>query len=335
MDEVSRTELTKNPNELLDQQISKFINSSQQDREKMWTSKEFVISFPKLTQRMLSPEALERFKSDDRYTIFKSSLDIFKRRNFSGFQTGPANYNYTPTYRLLFTKAGNIRTATDSDINESNKGDTPLQHTTLACVLLLGMSVENETDAMREFLNFYDSRRYVRNIIDSLLVKTNATRSWIKENELDMATGYEWDTQLAELIVNLPEHLISSEKNHPRLLPTEFRDIKLYSQEAVDVFIDYALIFAHTLPLTQKRSLNIIDFIMYIRHLPSEFVMRPSTQAALAQLRKFAREKHGKKDNEKSDVIGKMPTASELLPKPPRISQKFRWLHRDVKQLLS
>lgn len=273
---------------------------------------------------MLSQEGLEKFSKDDRNQMFQVLFSQFQDTLYLGGQD------------YVFLLDGTIRQ------NRPGKGYPSdadyLPRVNFASMLLLDLSLDK---GLEDILNLYQKLRMGQNrgqtaplksAIGLLLNKNSIARKWIKNNQLDIATGYEWDTELAQLLLNLPEHVINPRRNLPRWLPGELRQpnfSRLYSTEAVDIFLDYAVIYAQNLPLNGARMDQMYDFISEIRRYPADFVLNPSTQAALIFLREYT---HTQGNIKSEASIGKVPVARELLPHPPRIL-KFRWLNPEVEKL--
>lgn len=323
----------------LDEQIRVFLAASQEERNKKWQAKEFSAIFPKFIKRVLSPQGLEIFSSKDRQEIFISTLETFltlpwtpprwwKHQEDEARQPIGALGLRFPESEEVFSRAGREH---EEEVNTDS-----LMNTEIASVLLLGMSLDDEEQAMREVVEFYQrlgpKRGSFRQSLGLLLVRDNITRKWIKTNQLDVATGYEWDQQITELILNLPENVINPTKNLPQGLPKEmtYHLKTLYSMEAIDIFLDYAVIYVQSLPMTKKRADQIQDFTLEVRRLPEDFVLAPPTQAVLIQLRQAIIRQRLQPE----PSPGKIPVARELLPQPPRIL-RIRWLNPEVKKLLS
>lgn len=302
---ISELTTSKNLQEDLNRQVREFLSLDQEDRNNRFQSKEFLIIFPNLVKRMLSPDGLKEFSSESRGEIFATSLTRFS---------------------TSFSYPGGVIM---SEVRDS------LQRSADASIVLLGMSMPDEEQAMRNIVGLYKElnkkRPSFRQSLGLLLAKSSATRAWIKTNQLDLATGYEWDTQLAELILNLPENSINPSRNLPHELPGIMGGSlsRIYSTQATDIFLDYALEYANNMVMTRDRMDSIQDFINAVRRFPKEFVMKPSTQAGLMQLRQIIE----KADFQHAPTLGNVPSARELLPNPPR-TLALRWFSPQVKKLV-
>lgn len=305
---VSELKTSQNLQEDLNRQIREFLSLNQEDRKDRFQSKEFLAVFPNLVKSMLSPDGLEKFSPGSRAEMFKTSLARFS-----------SSFSFPKGYQI-FKEYGDV-----------------LQRTTNASIVLLGMSLPDEEQAMKDIIGSYKDmnkgrRSNFRQGLGLLLAKSSTARAWIKTNQLDQATGYEWDTQIAELILNLPEHSIDPSKDLPLKLPGIMggRLSRIYSTEAIDIFLDYALEYENNLVMSRERMDEIQDFITEVRRFPEKFVMKPSTQAGLIQLRQLIRGAQF----QHAPTLGNVASVRELLPNPPR-TLRIRWLNPDVKKLVS
>ena len=214
---ASELRASQNLQEDLNGQVREFLSLSKEDRNKRFGSKEFLGVFPNLVKGVLSPDGLEKFSSEDRGEIFATTLTILS-----------PSFSY-PTGSIFLTESG------DS-----------MARTVDASIVLLGMSMPDEEQAMKDIIRSYtildrNKRSGFKQNLGLLLAKSSTARAWVKNNQLDLATGYEWDAQLAELILNLPENSINPSRNIPHKLPGIMvgRLSGIYSTQAVDIFLDF------------------------------------------------------------------------------------------------
>lgn len=168
-----------------------------------------------------------------------------------------------------------------------------------------------------------------------LLPLNSLAKRWVKDNQLDSAAGREWDTAIAELIVNSPQNNISPDRRHPTQLPSEMTTTnahEYYSQEAYAVFVDYA---AGIVTVFTSEATN-----------PQRIALPSRLYAGLMAFRKNLRRFPPAVSNKTAiDMIaiygataqqGAVPVARDLLPpRKRRQPARLHWYHPAIRQLLS
>ena len=332
MERSNSPEALINP-QSIDEQVDSYLNASPEEQVRRWTTIEFVSAFPQMVRRFLSPSGLEKYGQEARSTFYDASLSALKE------------FPISKKFHSDFIPASGIDYDIERETVVSLGGERPysvdsLFRIDLAGIILLGLSEENYGAAMRKFTDTYrdigergpKANRTIKEIVDMHLTTRSRSRRWVKTHGLDYIIGGNWDGAIAELICNLPENEIDVERNYPRRPPRELLHPdapKVYSEETLGVFVDYAAQYAEDLPMTPSRAKDLVDFSLNIRRMPREFLAKTTTQDALRVILNAT----NKIDS--SSSYGHIPDARELLPnyKSPR-TRNIRWYSRGVKELM-
>lgn len=312
--------------------VDQAVNASREEIIGNWKSY-FPQYFPGFVKTMLSPQGLTDYSEEDRKKLFASSLEAFNTLPWSRFK-GPyyseRTANYIDTFNMWFNEKGEI-------IRHKGMGDKPfaiqtdyLFYTDIACLLLLGMSLNSE-EATTSILNLFNNvdknkRNTLIKALNTVLPEKSSTGKWIKDNRLDASIEGGWDSRIAELLFNLPEFRIDAQKGTPKKLPSFMtKDApKLYSEEVFDVFLEYALQYAQSLIkwMDAKRERDLVDFMLMVRRdLPKEYVEKPSTKSCLQTINKILDERKNLQQEERQ---GKLLHVRDVLPHVPPDTQWFR-----------
>lgn len=106
--------------------------------------------------------------------------------------------------------------------------------------------------------------------ISQLLRKDSFFRNWVKRKALDTQSGFEWNRDVAKLLLGL--------KADRNILPSEFKgDLKIYPLEVVDEFVKRGNNYINSLPQTPKKrdkgrkgTTDNIDFMLQLQDLSAD-----------------------------------------------------------------
>lgn len=304
----------------LDGKIKGFLNSTQFKVDKLWQQEDFCANFPKVVKRLLSPEGLERFPASDRNKIFSSCLTSFTNLPWTKKPKEHRSGGYIRAKDFYFTVEGKV---TRAKLEATSEVDS-LARAEIASIILLGMSLPEEKRAMGEIITFYKGldegkQSTSRQSLGLLLIRDNISRQWLKNNQLDKVTGYDWDTQITELIFNFPGNVISERKKSASLPSVMTGDLKFYSSQAIDLFLYYAFLYAQSLKLNEARADEIKRLMDQVKELPSDYVHREFTQGVLLQLTRLI---------DPESVI-QTSNVERLIAEFKKSPPKFRWLVKE------
>jgi len=113
--------------------------------------------------------------------------------------------------------------------------------------------------------------------ISQLLRKDSLFRNWVKTNALDTQSGFEWNRDVAKLLLGL--------KADRNILPSEFSgDLKIYPLEVVDEFVEHGNDYIDSLLQTPKKrdkgrkgTTDNIDFMLQLQDLSDSNYFGDST----------------------------------------------------------
>lgn len=312
--------------------VDRAMHASVQEIIEGWKS-DFPQHFPGLVKTMLSSEGLKKYSEEDRKKLFASSLEAFNTLPWS-HNKGPYHSKQAPNYinasRMWFDEKGEISHHKGMEVEAFTLQKNNLLYTDIACLLLLGMSLNSE-EATVSILNLCinadkNKRQTLIKAFSAVLSKTTSlTRKWIKDNRLDASIGGNWDSRIAELLFNLPEFRIDAQKGTPKKLPsiTTGDAPKLYSEEAFDVFLEYVLQYTQGLIkwMDPKREEDLVDFMLMVKQELPEYAERPSTQLYLQTINDIL---DTKKEPQQEERQGKLLHIGDVLPNVPPNTQWFR-----------
>lgn len=339
MEHSTSSELQRTP-QPIDQQINTYLIYGPDDQVRQWTTKEFITVFPQMVRRLLSPEGLDKYPQQARSTFYDASLTALKEFHLIRIPGALRR-------KELFIPATNLNYDIEKEtlVSPVNQGRPKnvdyLFRIDLAGVILLGMSQDDYESAIKKFTDTYREIQEKRprkqgstlkQIIHMHLDTRSVSRRWVKMHGLDTTTGRNWDGTIAELLLNLPENEINIERNYPKRLPQELVNPdapRVYSEETLIVFLDYAAQYAEDLPMSPARSRDLVDFSLNVRRMPQEFLSNKANQDALRTILNATNMVPSQPSP------GHIPDARELLVnyKNPR-TRKLRWYSRDVKGLM-
>jgi len=322
----------------VDGQVDEYLHLSPDEQVQRWTSREFVSVFPHMVQLMLSQKGLEKYSIEARTQMFMSSVRAIKELPLGegiGYE-GCDGRAHIAARGISFDAEQNrvvgAKKPEDKHIEDLLRID-------LAGVVLLGMSMPDDEAAMEKIVEIFQTRNHRDRetlvlVFSRLLPMQSAVHRWVKKHNLDIGTGKEWDSSVAELLLNLPLNAINVQANTPYKIPIELTGAdcpKFYSQEAFDVFLDYAVQLAQDLPMSSSRRKSLVDFTLNVRRMPPEFVLQESTQIALKLIHERINSRPEKLNGK--DEYGELPDAGNLLPRYEPKHRRFRH-YKGVKELL-
>lgn len=266
--------------------ICRYLLLSPDEQVKLWLKKEYCRLFPKIVKRMISPEGKDVFSEVQRGVFLARSLNALNKYNWT-CQTYPnVEANVVPSIpaSLLSFRCNDTNNQCDRDNLETefDINKDCLLRTDIASCILLALSMSDKEEALRNVMALsYKGKYRLMNLeqhLGLLLTKKNITRKWIKENKLDSFVDCEWDSSIAELYLNLPDNRFIDKlliSNHWRL-PHPLKDAdsaNIYSTDSFLVFLEYVLQYSEISKVNNNRE--ILDFLLNVRHLPSEFLLQP------------------------------------------------------------
>ena len=327
----------------LDQQIHRFVQLSLEGQRDLWTSNEFAALFPHMVQRLVSPEGRTSFSHEVRSNIYEGSLYALGQRPISqrDHRTGAESI-----LRIGGSSMNFDLTTGNSSLQSSKRDDKEsLFRINFACIILLGISLPDieGAPALKRVIDTVFAKPHPdkeTQALGLLLPLNSLARKWVKDNQLDIAAGREWDTAVAELIVNLPQNTINPNRRRPGQLPSEMTTTNAhayYSPEAYAVFVDYAADIAtvftsaatnpQRIALSSRLSKGLMAFRENIRRFPPEFKEHILIKTAVDMIAIATHD---------AAVQGTIPIARDLLPpRKRRQPARLHWYHSAIRQLLS
>ncbi|MDP2637861.1 MAG: hypothetical protein Q8P26_02275 [Candidatus Levybacteria bacterium] len=267
-------------------EIKKFLAFSDHDRARAWTEPMFNRNFPFMTIYLLSEEGRKTFDANDREGMLSSCLKVFGDIPWSPKIHNQQRMPYVPSVNFSFTRNGEVTSGSKLHMKETDS----LLRTNIAAILLLGMSLPEEKGKNKLF-KFYKSldknkKNAFSRHIDLLLTTNNASRAWIKDNDLDKSANFDWDTELSKIILTLPENKIDPEKQLPKKLSSTLLNANLstlYSNQTLEMFLEYVYSYAMSLERTHTRDIDILGFT---ENLPLDFISDPARRLRIDLLKK-------------------------------------------------
>lgn len=239
-----------------------------------WQDNKFAKIFPNLIPQLLILP--EENKKNIFYLAYTTFMDSPSSSSTHAARLGGIFLRISDHNPLLWEPVGN-RTQTPN--KES------LARIETDCLVLLGLSLKDKESAKDTIADSYNilsknnstsnrARKFRENIFTTL-VKNSPFRRWIKINNLDQDSGFDWDrevTRLALWRLFPPSQKIIPDKQLPDGLPKELTsELKNFTPPGIDEFANYALGFAAISPITGARADDLRTFIIEVRSLPSDF----------------------------------------------------------------
>lgn len=272
---------------LLDPKIANIIECPQDVYNQMWQTVEFCRAFPKVVQTLISPVTSPQFSPMQREAVFIKTM-----ASFANLSWDDKTASSIPTKSLVFKRDGEIVSWRGREFgNQAN----PLMYAEIAYALLLGMSLPNQDIVRENITNLHESLTKSRQetfkyCLGRLADLKNATRTWIKTNELDLQAGLEWDEWTVEMLLGLPEYSIDRAKDMPIPdIPAECTYVlkDRFSKEAVTVFLKYLWHYSQTFSLTDDKFKIIVNFMHDLRGFGSDFLRSERIMPMFSDLEKL------------------------------------------------
>ena len=250
--------------------LKDILSCKEQNLSQLWQDEEFLLAFPKMALGLLSIQGRMEFSQDERAQIFSTSLDLFLSSNYQ---------KLAGVY--LCNAKGEVLSRTKSSFPTINSGiqpeTTPKEEKTdsftklvLASILLIGFSLGDREKLKAAFIQSHKKittgkRNSLVDALGRFLEMNNVPRAWIKNNKLDLDNGFNWDSELAWLLL----FGIYSEHSYQRLgMPSEMRAnlITHYSLETLNIMLDYSLDQVEE-PKKVKSNSHLSEFITFIESM--------------------------------------------------------------------
>jgi hypothetical protein len=253
-------------------------HQTEEEWEKNWQNPDFVKNFPRLAAGLVSPDLKPILTDEQREEMVRRATKTF----ILPILPGKTNFALQVNENLDVTPTGQGK----KDITANSRLLESLGTWVTGDLILLGKSLKDKehiNNILSESYGHFDlyKKSAFRTHVLLLLKKDSLFRNWVKTNQLDSQNGFEWSTETAKLFLFL-WHLGSESVN----LPTVFgQDLKIYTPETLEVFIDYAKDRVEN-GLKSKRIL--FDFIKRLEEmspLPPDIQGKIDNLRALLQLR--------------------------------------------------
>lgn len=240
-----------------------------------WQNNKFAEIFPNLVPQLLTLPQEENKKSIF-YLAYTTFMDSSPNSPTAAARLGGKFLRISDHNSLLWET---VSTRKQMPNKES------LTRIEIGCLVLLGLSLKDKEFAKDTIADSYDTlsknnstsnraRRFRENIFTTL-VKNNPFRSWIKKNNLDQDSDFDWDREVTKLALWRlfpPSQKIIPDKKLPDSLPKELTsELRNFTPPTIDEFANYASEFAATSPITRVRADDLRAFIIEVRSLPNDF----------------------------------------------------------------
>lgn len=192
---------TENPTlsiEYLDSQLKTLPDLTKEEWQAKWRTSEFTELFPNLIFRLLSLEGRNQYAKQQKQRIFELGFTSFMELPWKaggvavGGRSSQVNKE-TPLWEIFLGR--NTESDTESLITVE-----------IGCLLLLGLSLKNKIDIIEAYnkLETVNKKTSFRSHITGELISTRSNfRQWVKTNNLDRDNGFEWDSEVTRLVLQL------------------------------------------------------------------------------------------------------------------------------------
>lgn len=242
--------------------IRRLLASSDQNLNVYWQDREFLFEFPMLAVWLVGSEGKKEFSQDQRTDLFDRSLNTFLHNNYQIL----AGYSFTKDGKFATRdNKGSLKTVSNNpELVPQDQATDSATKALIGSILLIGMSLSDrerlKSLVIESYQDLSEHRRVnLTDTLGRLLAKNNATRTWIKENELDRGNGFDWDHELAQLLFF---GIYSGQGLERFPMPHEMnRDLKHFSLQTRSVMLDFALEYREKLGRS-KNNAQLTDFIL-------------------------------------------------------------------------
>ncbi len=270
----------------LDGFIGWYATLSNQDQLKTWQKVEFVKLFPRMVERVLSPDGVMIYPESVRMNIFESSMHALHELSLNPEKS---QREIIPIHGLSYNiEHGEIR-GHQREIRADGDTIEPLGRIVMAGTIALGMSIsslkdEQITERLLAIKTIHNERS-IMGTLSFILPLNSTSREWVRMYELDRLNPDGWDKTVARIISKMHDAKVKGHNTH---LPSEFttpNSYEEYSTDAFDAFLDHAVELSERASLTSMQSTQLMQFTFNIRNLERlhpEFTTQPHVRAGLA-----------------------------------------------------
>jgi len=266
--------------------LGEFLKGDTEEWRRKWQDPNFTHTFPANVQRFLSQDGHTQFLKEHGEEVIRSAVSAFMQLPWNPREEGCIAVN-----AMNFTENGEVIPLKRDELVSSRKPTVDsLIRTEIALLPLLGFGPSNQEGTKIFIITSYQNptpnrRVSFRDNVFKLITDNNITRKWIKTNQLDTKNGFVWDKDVPTLALSLapPRHKSSNEGL--RVLPNELLHPEQFPGGVIDVFIDYAINHAKSLPTINPKRKDLHLFIFEVEKRPD----RLRYEEKLTQLKELLR----------------------------------------------
>jgi len=250
-----KKEIVENPPSI---HLAELISLTEEQWRLKWQDINFTKEFPKQAVEIASPQKRHLFTNDSLKTMVQRStitlMDISWKTGRSSF----AGINFIVDDRLNAT-------AQTEDVAKLASSRESLIRCNFGSLIFLGYCLEDKNFINNLLFNSYEhfgpyKKNGFRSHLLRLLRTDSSLQNFIKKNNLDTSNNFEWNREMAKLLLSL-----RSSRNS---LPVEFSEsLCNYPFEAVDEFVNYALDYINTNSKISRTKTDVTEFLLRLGEL--------------------------------------------------------------------